>query len=51
MCSAETCGKGRTDGSRCDVEIPSPYHGFLLVQVANIGFEMVVPQFFRIEGL
>jgi len=44
-------GKGQTDGSRCDVEITGPYHGFLLVQITDVGFEMMIPQFLRIESL
>jgi hypothetical protein len=41
----------RTDGCRRDVEITGPYHGFLLVEVADVGFKMMVPQFLRIQGL
>lgn len=44
-------GRERTYGSRCDIEITRPYHGFLLVEVTDIGFKMVVPQFLRVQGL
>jgi hypothetical protein len=44
-------GKGRTDGSRCDIKITGPYHGFLLVQITDVGFEMMIPQFLCIESL
>ena len=43
--------KERTYGRGRDVEITSPYHGLFLVQIADIRFEMTVPQFLRIKGL
>jgi len=43
--------KERTYGCGRDVEITSPYHGLFLVQIADIRFEMTVPQFLRIKGL
>ena len=43
--------KKQTNGRWCDVEITGPYHGFLLVQVADVSFEMMIPQFLRIESL
>jgi hypothetical protein len=46
-----TEGKGRTNGGWCDVEITGPYHGFLLVQITDVGFVMMIPQFLRIESL
>jgi hypothetical protein len=36
-------GRGQTYGSWCDIEITRPYHGFLLVEVTDIGFKMVIP--------
>jgi hypothetical protein len=41
----------RTDSCRCDVKITGPYHRFLLVEVADVGFKMKIPHFLRIHGL
>ena len=40
-----------TESRRGDVQVPSPYHGLLLVEFPDVDFEVLVPLFLGVEGL